>query len=184
MADRGAHIFAQVLTHPGDALATDDVVGVDHVTEAGKGSDVSPDDDGGVGRKLAHHAAHFAHLADVRDDRGNADDVVRVGLELAGEGVASGKIQQRARRGDVVLDHHDSPGAVKHAQGESALRAGDLVVVKLHGIDGAAAEFVVLRVGAKDRGEQHSGVTAFGVGWYFRNTNHVAMLAASSGEGL
>ena len=47
---------------------------------------------------------------------------------------------------------------MEHAQREGTLRARHLVVVELHRVDGAAAELVVLRVGAENGGQQNSGV--------------------------
>ena len=48
-----------------------------------------------------------------------------------------------------------------HAQREAALLTGDLVVVELHGIDGAAAESVVLGVGPEDGREKYASVSSF-----------------------
>ena len=73
------------------------------------------------------------------------------------------EVEQRAGRGDVLLDHHQPPRAMEHAQREAALLAGDLVVIKLHRIDGAAAEFVVLRVRTENGGEKNSGLFSFGM---------------------
>ena len=86
-----------------------------------------------------------------------------VEVSSCSKALQSWEIEQRAGRGDVALDHHQSPGAVEHAQREAALRARDLVVIQLHGIDGAAAEFVVLRVGAEDRAQKHAGLLALGM---------------------
>ena len=85
------------------------------------------------------------------------------------EGRARGEIEHRARRRDIFLDHHDPPRAVKHAQGEWTLLASDLVVIQLHGVDGAAAEPVVLRVGAENGGQQDAGLGTFGMGGHFRS---------------
>lgn len=43
------------------------------------------------------------------------------------------------------------PRAVKHSQGEAALCASDLIMIGLHRVNGAAAEFVILRVRSEDR---------------------------------
>ena len=126
--------------------------------------DMPADDDRGIGRDLADHAAHLAHLADVDDDGRDADDVVLVRVQFAREGLASGKVEDRAGRRDVLLDHQDAPGAVEAAQREGALRLGHLVVIQLHRIDGAAAEFIVLRVGTEDRRQQDPRRT-FPFGW-------------------
>ncbi len=158
MADGSALVFAEVAAHPGNAFAADNVVGIDHLFDAGDGGDVTADDDRGVGREFADHAAHLTHLADVDDDAGDANDVVMIGFQFAREVVARGEVENGARRGDVRLDQHDAPGAMKHAQREAALGARDLIVIKLHRIDGAAAEFVVLRVRAEDGAQQNAGV--------------------------
>ena len=47
---------------------------------------------------------------------------------------------------------------MEHAQREAALGARDLIVIKLHRIDGAAAEFVVLRVRSEDRTQKNASV--------------------------
>src|ERR1039458_4727434 len=49
---------------------------------------------------------------------------------------------------------------MEHAQREAALRARDLVVIELHGIDGSASELIVLRIRPEDRGQQHSRVVS------------------------
>jgi hypothetical protein len=33
--------------------------------------------------------------------------------ELPGKGISCGEIEHRARRRDVLLDHHNAPGAMK-----------------------------------------------------------------------
>ena len=158
VADGGVDFFAQVLAHPGDAVAFDDVVGIEEVLDAGDGGDVAADDHGGARREFADHAAHFARLADVDDDGRDADDVVVVGGQFAGEGFARGEIEDGAGSGYVLLNHEDAPGAVEAAQGKGALAARYLVVVELHRIDGAAAEVIVLCVRAEDGGEQDTGL--------------------------
>ena len=50
---------------------------------------------------------------------------------------------------------------MKHAQRETALRARDLIVIKLHRIDGTAAKFVVLRIRPEDRTQKNASVTSF-----------------------
>jgi len=50
---------------------------------------------------------------------------------------------------------------VKHAQRKRPLLAGHLVVVQLHGVDLAAAEFIVLSVGPEYRRQQNSSVRTF-----------------------
>jgi len=55
---------------------------------------------------------------------------------------------------------------MEHAQREAALRAGDLVVIELHRIDGPAAKFVVLRIRTEDRTQQNASVTSLGVSFH------------------
>ena len=52
---------------------------------------------------------------------------------------------------------------MEHAQRKASLGARHLVVVKLHGIDPAAAELIVLRVGSKNGGKKNAGRSALGV---------------------
>src|SRR5271165_4664403 len=77
------------------------------------------------------------------------------------EAVQGREVEQRAGRGDVALDHHQAPGAMKHAEREAALRARYLVVIELHGIDGAAAEFVIARVRTENRAQEHACLSSF-----------------------
>ncbi len=51
-----------------------------------------------------------------------------------------------------------------HAQREGALRPRHLIVIQLHGINGAAAEFIVLRIRAEYGGQKHTGGRAFRMG--------------------
>ena len=150
MTNRGGLVLAQIAAHPGDPLTAHDVVSVDHLLDARDGGHVSADYDDRTRRKLAGHAAHLAHLGDVHDDRRDTDDVILLIRKFLGKAFARRKVEYRAGRGDVFLDHHDAPGAMKHAQRKTALRTRDLVVIKLHRVDGAAAEFVILRVRAED----------------------------------
>ena len=156
-------IFAKIAPHPGNSLAAHDVIGVDHVVEPGRRRHMSANHNHRFRRELAHDAAHLTHLADIDDDRRNSDDIVFVGLQLAREVFAGGKIQHRARRGDILLNHHDPPRAVEHAQRKSALRARHLVVVKLHRVDGAGAELIVLRIRTEYRTEKYARTLALGV---------------------
>ena len=142
------------------------MVGINHVFDAGNAGNMATDDDGGVGRELAYAAAHFADFAEVGNDAGDANDVVVMSCEFALKLLQGREVEQRAGSGDVLLNHHQSPRAVEHAQRKAALLAGDLVVIKLHGIDGAAAEFVVLRVGSENRSEKNSCSNAFGMNSY------------------
>ena len=163
MDDGRVGIFAQITSHPADSFTADDMVGVDQLVELRNGRDVTADHDGRFRRQLAHAAAHLAHLAEVGDDAGDAYNVVLGGEQFAFEALQGGEVEQRAGRRDVLLNHHQAPGAMKHAQGEAALLARHLVVIELHRINGAAAEFVVARVRAEDRAQQHTSLRAFGM---------------------
>jgi hypothetical protein len=150
MAHGRVGIFAEVTAHPGNAFAAHDVVGVNEVLKSGRSGYVTADDDVRIGRELAHHATHLADFAEVHDDGRNSDDVVVVGFQLAGEVFAGGKVEHRARRRNILLD--------------------DLVVVKLHGIDGATAKFVVLRVGTENRSKKHACAAALRMNLHFGHT--------------
>ena len=54
---------------------------------------MSAHDDDGVGRQAADLAAHFAHLAEVRNDSGNPNDVVIGGGQFALEIFESREIE-------------------------------------------------------------------------------------------
>ena len=161
--DRLRGILAEVGAHPGDALALDQMIGIDEALDPGNGRDVTADDDLRVWRVLANEAAHLADLPDVDDDPRDADDVVALVRQFADEARPAGKVEQRRGSGDVVLDELDAPRTVEHPQREGSLLARDLVLVELHRVDGPAAELVVLRVRAEDRGEQDACVNALGM---------------------
>ena len=144
--------LAEERPEPPNALPGHDVIGVDHGVELRERRDVPADDDRRSRRVLAHEPAHLLHLADVHDDARNAHDVVGVGLELAYETLARGKIEHRGRCRD------DAPRAMRHAERKRILGARHLIVVQLHRVDGAAAELVVLREGTEDRGEENAHV--------------------------
>jgi hypothetical protein len=52
---------------------------------------------------------------------------------------------------------------MKHAEGKAALRPRDLIVIKLHRIDGTAAELVILRIRSKDRTQQNARLGSSGM---------------------
>src|SRR5512142_2490918 len=140
MLDRGSLVFAKIVPHPGNAFAPHDVIGVDEMRESGNRGHVPAHNDHRLRRDLAYALAHLTHLADVGDDRRNAADVILMLAEFVLKLLERGEVEYRAGRRDIALDHHDAPGAVEHAQRETALRARDLVVIELHGVDGARAE--------------------------------------------
>src|SRR3954469_19634581 len=163
MPNGRALVLAQISPHPRDTFPADDVVRVDHLLYSRYGRDMATNHNGRAWRQLADHPAHFAHLGYVHDDRGNPDHIVVMLSNLALEIFPGGKIENRARRGNVCLDQHDAPGTMEHAQREAALRPCDLIVVKLHRIDGAAAELVVSRVWAEDGTQQEAGLRSLGM---------------------
>src|SRR5512138_1616115 len=114
MTDASAFVLAQITAHPGDAIAAHEVISIDHGLYLGKGRDVPADDNHGVWRDATHYATHLPHLADVDDDRGDADDVIVARGELLLKALSGREIKHRAGRRDVLLDHHDPPGAVEH----------------------------------------------------------------------
>ena len=156
MLDRPIDGLAEELAEPADALALDDVIGIEDPLYAGDGGNVTADDDDRLRGVLPHQSAHLAHLADIDDDPGNPDEIVAVGLQLPDEAPAGGKVEQRRGYGEVLLDQHETPGAVMHAQRERSLRTRDLVVIKLERVDGAASELIVTCEGAKHRREEHA----------------------------
>ena len=95
-----------------------------------------------------------------------SNDVVVVRAEFTSKGFARGKIEHGAGCRNICLNQHDAPGAMEHAQREAALRAGDLVVIELHRIDGPAAEFVVLRIRPEDRTQQDASATSLYVSFH------------------
>jgi hypothetical protein len=76
MQNGSARSFAEIATHPTNALATHDEIGINEFVEAGDGGDVPPDDDFRFGRQAPDPAAHFANLAEVGDNTGDAHNVV------------------------------------------------------------------------------------------------------------
>ena len=52
---------------------------------------------------------------------------------------------------------------MKHAERKAALRTRDLIVIKLHGIDGAAAKVIILSVRSEDRTQQDAGLGSLGM---------------------
>src|SRR5450755_3264534 len=145
MRDRRVNRLPEELAEPADALAFDYMIGVKHPLDVRNGGHMSADDDRRFRRVLTHEAAHLAHLADVRDDAGNPDDVVMISLQLFDEPFARGEVEQRRWDGYVLLDQHDAPGAVVHAQRKRPLRPRHLVVIELERVDRSAAELIVAR---------------------------------------
>jgi len=52
---------------------------------------------------------------------------------------------------------------MEHTQRKTALGTRDLIVIKLHRVDGAAAELVILRVRSEDRTQQDAGLRSLGM---------------------
>jgi hypothetical protein len=87
--------------------------------------------------------AHLPHLAYVRDDGADADDVVAVQGDLLDEARQARKSSSVHGASIFSLQHHEAEGTVEHAERKTALLAGDLVVVELHGVDPPAPVLVV-----------------------------------------
>ena len=77
VADRRGRVLAEEGPEPRDALARDHVVGVDHLAQPRPVGDVAAHHDRGLRLVAAHDLAHQLHLADVRQDAADPDDVVR-----------------------------------------------------------------------------------------------------------
>ena len=116
------------------------------------------------GDKLAHHAAHLAHLADVDDDRGDAHDVVVVASSVRARSASRVGKSSTVQGAEIFAWIIMMPQERWNMRNENAaLRARDLVVIKLHRVDGAAAEFVVLRVRAENRSQKNAGARSLGM---------------------
>ena len=136
----------RILKDLDESLEGKDVILVEDIVDTGHGRHMSADHDRRMRRQLTYHAAHFPRLTYVHDDRRDADDVVAVFGQFPREGLAGGKVEDCRGRRDILLDHHDAPGAMEHPQGEGALRSRYLVVVKLHRVHPPATVLVVLAV--------------------------------------
>ena len=150
-------------SEPDDAVAADDVVGVDAVGQVRHVGDVAADHDGRVRQVTPHHLAHGPDLALVQDDAADADDVVVVLADLLLEALPGGEVEDGAGGRQVGLDQHQPPTAVEHAERERPLHPRHLVVVQLHRVEGSTAVFVVLRIRAADAGQQDPGFSAPGM---------------------
>ena len=109
-------VLGEKPSHPPNALAPDDVVGVDPAVEVRQTGHVPADDDCGVGQVLSDQLAHPPNLADVDDNGSDSDDVVGVRGDLLDEALLIGEIEECARGGDVGLNHHNAPRAMEHSQ--------------------------------------------------------------------
>jgi hypothetical protein len=98
------------------------------------------------------HFAHFLHFADICNNRADADDIVGIFPDFGVKAIEGGKVQKSARGIDIGLNHHQSEGAVKHAEGKTALNSGDLILIEFHGVDFSASIFIVLGVRSEDAG--------------------------------
>ena len=160
MSQRLLWVLAQEAAEPAHAVAAHDVVGVDLPLQVGNVGDVSPHDDRRPRLLPAHELAHRAHFGQVRDDTGDADNVVGLLADLLPEAVESGKVEHGARGREIGLHQHQSPTAVEHPQRERPLHAGHLVVIQLHGVERPAAAIVVAPVGPEDAGQQHASLAS------------------------
>ena len=90
------------------------------------------------------------------------------------EALARGKVQHACSGAEMLAWMSMRPQERWNMRSENgALLARDLVVVQLHRVDGAAAELVVLGVGAEDRGEQDTGPRAFRMAGHQADTSWV-----------
>jgi hypothetical protein len=120
------------------------VIGVNRLVQPFLVGYVPPDENGGVRLVTAYQFTHFPDLADIGKDGAYSDDVIGCFFKFPNEAIQGGKIEDRARCVDVRLEQQQGERAVKHAQGKSPLYTRDLIVVKLHRVDGAAAVFIIL----------------------------------------
>src|SRR5262245_66672422 len=111
-------VFAQKLPQPADAIAADDIVGVYLLVELRHIGHVTADDNGGTGSMLPSNLAHFSDFHPVRDDAGDANDVIASSRHFLRESIERRKIEDGARGRSVDLHRHDAPTAMKHSQRE------------------------------------------------------------------
>ena len=78
MLDPVAVFLAEIGAQPRHALALHDVIGVDRPLDARNRRHVAADHQRRVRRMPPDQPAHLADLADIDDDPGQSDDVVRV----------------------------------------------------------------------------------------------------------
>ncbi len=97
MHERALRVFAEELAHPGHALSPDDVVSVNRPLQPRNRRHVATDHNRRPWRVLAHQAAHFPDLADIHDNRRDADDVVVVRRQFLDEAFAGRKVEQRRK---------------------------------------------------------------------------------------
>ena len=164
MADRGLLVLTQKAAEPADALAADNMVRPETLLDARQARNVPPHHNLGMGLKLADKFAHLFSLEVVRRDGADRHHIVALLAQFLGEAIQGRKIQKRVGCRNVVANHHQPPRTVKHPQRKRPLTPRDLVVVKLHRVDGAAAIFVILGIRPEDAGEQNSGPGNFGPG--------------------
>ena len=84
-------------------------------------------------------------------------------LDFFSETIQGGEIKEGAGRIDIGLQQHQTERAVKHAQRKGPLGTCDLVLVKLHGIDLAAAVCVVPGVRPEHTAQQNFCLSAKGM---------------------
>jgi len=108
MPHGGVRVLPQEPAEPRDALACHHVVGVDQVAKPRPVRDVAADDDRGARLVAPHDLAHELHLAHVRHDGADADDVIGDRADLLLETLEGGEIEERGRRLQVRLDEHEA----------------------------------------------------------------------------
>jgi len=90
-------VLAQIAPHPEMPYAANVMIGVHHMSMSGVAVTWPPTMIVDAAR-FPHHAAHFADLADVDDDRRDAHDLVFVRGQLAAKPSRVGKSRDRAGR--------------------------------------------------------------------------------------
>ena len=152
-ADR---VLAEERPQPADAFAADDMVGVDHVLDARDGRDVAADDDRRPGRcsRTRRHISRTLPTLTTMPEMPTMSYSRAVISSMKRSRV--GKSSTRAGRRDVLLQEHQAPRAVEHAQRKRPLLASDLVVVQLRRIDRPRSKLVVHGEWLEDRGQKNA----------------------------
>jgi hypothetical protein len=158
-------VLTQVALEPANPLPAHDMVRIDQFIEALLVADMAADDDRCGGLVPPDQPAHLPDLADIRDDGADPDDVVAVLRDLRRKTLQRGKIKQGAGGVQVVPDHHQPEGAMKHPEREAPLDAGNLILIEFHGVDFAASVLVVPGVGPEDAREQDAGTASERMDW-------------------
>lgn len=175
-------VLTQIALKPANPLPAHDMVRIDQFIETFLVADMAADDDR-CGRLMPpDQPAHLPDLADIREDGADPDDVVTVLSDLCRETLQGGKVQQGAGGVQVVLDHHQPEGAMKHPEREPPLDSGDLILVEFHGVDFAASVLVIPGVRAKDAREQDAGTASERMDWLISFRHAILLIEAVFGR--